>query len=121
MVMRSFGVNLTNFLSMKKSTNECRLTIAIEIIGALIWLHGREIVHGDVKPENMLVLDKGGGHYQAILCDFESATSVGDPFPSGAGAGAGEQVLRFTKHWVSPEVYLHNRLLQTNSTHRSYQ
>jgi serine/threonine protein kinase len=117
LVMRSFGVNLTHFLSMKKSTNECRLTIAIEIIEALIWLHGREIVHCDIKPENILVLDEGGGHYQAILCDFESATGVGDPFPSGAevGAGAGEQVLRFTKHWVSPEVYLHNRLLQTNS------
>jgi hypothetical protein len=57
-----------------------------------------------------MIQDQGGGIVQAKLCDFESATRVGDEFPSGQMNGL--KVLRYTKHWVSPEVYLRNQSLQ---------
>jgi serine/threonine protein kinase len=112
-VMESFGKRLNDFFPTR-ATTECRLTIALQMIGALRWLHEKDIAHCDLKPKNLLVLDLKGGRFEAKLCDFESATEVGDEFPHGVHHS--KHVLRFTTHWVSPEVYLHNRLVQTNAT-----
>jgi serine/threonine protein kinase len=106
--MEEFGVALTHLLS-KNLLSAVQLMIAKETVLAVRWLHRKSIVHCDLKPDNILVRDGGGGHHSVKLCDFDSATRVGDPFPSSTVAVAGSPAalaLKFTRLWVSPEVYL---------------
>jgi serine/threonine protein kinase len=61
-------------------SNLPELTIALSVdlllqIGdALTYLHGRHIVHRDVKPQNILIFDHG-----FTLCDFSAAVTLTDP------------------------------------------
>ncbi|KDQ19169.1 hypothetical protein BOTBODRAFT_103444, partial [Botryobasidium botryosum FD-172 SS1] len=43
-----------------------RKSMALEIAGALAYLHKEEVVHGDVKSKNILVSSSG----RPLLCDF---------------------------------------------------
>ncbi|AUX39668.1 uncharacterized protein SOCE26_010630 [Sorangium cellulosum] len=45
------------------------LPVLLDALDALGWLHGAGIVHGDVKPENILVRDDGSG----VLIDLSAA------------------------------------------------
>ncbi|WP_437677853.1 sigma 54-interacting transcriptional regulator [Sorangium sp. So ce131] len=45
------------------------LPLLLDALDALGWLHGAGIVHGDVKPENILVRDDGSG----VLIDLSAA------------------------------------------------
>ena len=62
---------------------------------ALAYAHGRAIVHGDVKPDNIL-LEAGTG--RALVTDFGIAHGGGDPGPM---TEAGK--LMGTVHFMSPE------------------
>ena len=44
-----------------------------EVCQAVRYLHERSIIHGDVKPENVVMTKKG----EAKLCDFGSASRFG--------------------------------------------
>lgn len=114
LVMRSFGVSL-NQIFYKDLSSEFRLIVATDLLHAMIWLHQLQIVHCDIKPENLLVEEPGGGIARMKICDLDSATKIGDPFPSGTST-RGTSLLKFTKQWVSPEVYFHNISLQENSS-----
>ena len=113
-VMKEFGVSLTHFFRSELSS-DFQIKIATQIILSLNWLHGQNITHCDFKPDNILVQEKRGGLADVKLCDFDSATVEGGYFPSGVDEN-GLKMLKFTKLWVSPEVYLHNCLLQNQET-----
>ena len=44
--------------------------ISIEVADALAWAHGKGIIHRDVKPANVVLLDRPGGQSQAKVLDF---------------------------------------------------
>ena len=117
LVMKEFGTSLNRFYS-KKLKSDFQLEIAKQIISSLIWLHSKDIVHCDLKPDNILVEEEGGGFANVKLCDFDSATVEGGNFPSGVDNNNGVKVLKFTKLWVSPEVYSHNCFLRNNPERR---
>ena len=50
------------------------LVLVKEVAGALGYAHGKGIVHGDVKPENILISEQGA----AMLTDFGIATEPGE-------------------------------------------
>ena len=56
------------------------LTIIKDIAAALDYAHGEGVVHGDVKPENILIDDQG----TASLTDFGIAAATADAAPDGA-------------------------------------
>ncbi|SNS92923.1 serine/threonine protein kinase [Asanoa hainanensis] len=66
--------------------------IAAQVADALAYLHGRGIVHGDVKPANLLVPADGG---RVRLTDFGVARRMGARPPA---------VLHATPEYVAPEV-----------------
>jgi serine/threonine protein kinase len=70
--------------------------VVAQVADALAYLHGRGIVHGDVKPGNILVPVDGA---RVRLADFGVASRV--PLPS---AGAGPWALRATPEYVAPEM-----------------
>lgn len=59
-----------------------------DVSGALSYIHGRELVHNDIKPANILYsLERG-----AVLCDFGMSTVTSSP-PGGGG----------TPYYIPPE------------------
>jgi len=60
------GRTLDRFLQEKPSLSE-RRRVADELLEALIFLHERQIVHGDLKPSNILITDSGN---HVRLIDF---------------------------------------------------
>ncbi|MDE0038400.1 MAG: protein kinase [Gammaproteobacteria bacterium] len=74
------GLHIQNLLALVK-----------EIAGALGYAHGKGVVHGDVKPENILISEQG----TAMLTDFGIASQPGRVVDSGK--------VRGTPGYMSPE------------------
>jgi serine/threonine protein kinase len=76
-----------------------------QLVDALAYAHERGVVHGDVKPENILVIEQGI-HNVVKLTDFQ----IGAPraaSPSAAGGGVRPSlrsaVVSGTYHYLAPE------------------
>ncbi|MXY55610.1 MAG: protein kinase [Gammaproteobacteria bacterium] len=74
------GLHIQNVLALVK-----------DIAGALGYAHGKGVVHGDVKPENILISEQG----TSMLTDFGIATEPGQVGDSGK--------VRGTPGYMSPE------------------
>ncbi|MEJ7730363.1 MAG: AAA family ATPase [Polyangiaceae bacterium] len=69
---------------------ELVLPALADALDALAWLHAAGIVHGDVKPDNVLVREDGSG----VLIDLSAARR----------GGAGSEELSGTVRYLAPEV-----------------
>jgi serine/threonine-protein kinase len=78
---------------------EAALDIAVPIIGALMAAHAHGIVHRDVKPENILLLDTASGRPHPKLIDFGVAKVVGQAAEHHTSTG----VAIGTPRYMSPE------------------
>lgn len=79
--------------------------IVLQLCAGLAHAHAREIVHGDVKPQNVVLVrrsgDDGDDVERAKLCDFGVAQALrADPNTSGVHATIG------TPTYMSPEQCL---------------
>lgn len=77
---------------------ESFLQLAIQTAEALDKLHANGVIHGDLKPKNILVT-KEGGAYTPYLVDFDSSYTT-DAIPDWEGIGGSEG-------YQSPEVMLY--------------
>lgn len=80
-----------------------RLALFEQVCAAVRHVHGRGLVHGDVKPENVLVADNDEGRPVAKLLDFGVATrwrSWGD----GAIGAPPSTWQPFTVGFAAPEI-----------------
>ena len=101
LVLEKYGVNLDIYLrhlDINLSKVNKRIVVK-EICHAIHGLHGKGVMHGDLKPQNILVREHGGIHVK--LCDFDSARDVRERelFPNDGCS------LKFTREYVSPEVF----------------
>ncbi|KAG8942310.1 hypothetical protein FRC03_003335 [Tulasnella sp. 419] len=94
--------SLTSYLQAYPHAN--RPNILCDLSGGLAYLHAMNIVHGDIKPENVLVDDAGRPYW----CDFGIAH-----FVEGAAEGTGQtsaSIFGFgTPRYYSPEQILSER------------
>ncbi|KAJ7226596.1 kinase-like domain-containing protein [Mycena rebaudengoi] len=60
----------------KIATKEERTKIIYQLRNLVARLHSKKIVHGDIKPANLLVCSDG----QLRLCDFDTASIEGDGY-----------------------------------------
>jgi serine/threonine protein kinase len=92
MVLQEFGKDLRALLSPNLRSPEL---VMEGIVPAVQALHALGIMHGDIKPENLLVQFTEHGYYIVKLCDLDCARKVGEECEA-AGLG--------TKHYLAPEV-----------------
>jgi len=69
-------------------TRQDAVRILRDIAGALNYIHGRSLVHNDIKPANILYSRERG----AVLCDFGLSTHTTNPASTGG-----------TPYYVPPE------------------
>ncbi len=92
-----------NLLSygLNKTISE-RLTLIIEVLQALAYLHRRGIIHRDLKPDNALVVNN-----RVKVLDFGLAVSRGQQSQSDLPSG--------TLHYMAPEVLADGAVAVTES------
>ncbi|MCX4247944.1 serine/threonine-protein kinase [Paraliomyxa miuraensis] len=81
------GVELTDFL--REATREMVVEVLVQLARALDYIHALGLVHGDIKPSNVLVVRniEAGGTPQAKLIDFGLARMLRQPDPELEGGG----------------------------------
>jgi serine/threonine protein kinase len=65
-------------LSRAREPADGRTALCLDVLQGLHALHACDIVHGDIKLENMLVFKGPEGHPQAKVADFGSAIVLND-------------------------------------------
>jgi serine/threonine protein kinase len=92
--------------SLRDRLKECRqlerpgipldelMTYFRESAEALDYLHGKHVLHRDIKPDNLLLLER-----HAHVADFGLARLLKESLPSAPGSGSG------TPSYMAPEVW----------------
>jgi hypothetical protein len=92
MVLEEFCKDLRGFLN---PALDKQYDVVLATITAVQALHSMSIMHGDIKPENVLVHFNDMGRCVAKLCDLECARKAGE-ICEAAGIG--------TKRYLAPEL-----------------
>jgi len=91
------GGELFDYLSDRDYLREPEARIFIkQILGALDYLHDRKIAHFDLKPENIMLLDRNSGEMRIQLIDFGLAQRI--------VPGEDYRNLHGTPEFVAPEI-----------------
>ena len=95
------GLSIDRYCNEHGLDLRARLSLFCEVCDAVQYAHQRGIVHLDLKPGNVLVVERERGP-QVKVIDFGIAVAVGDDGgPDGPAAGDSQVV--GTRHYMSPE------------------
>lgn len=86
--------------SIKTMSNEQKLIITKIIAYSVSLLHAKGIIHGDIKPDNILFSKSEKGIYTAKLIDFDSSFFADNP-PKNNENFQGDMI------YLAPESYLY--------------
>jgi len=107
-VLEEFGESLASFLHRNPHTTRTfKRDILKSMLKSVEILHQQNIMHGDLKPQNILILSKEGGLVQTKLCDLDSARILNPSATSDTlfPYERSTKRLKFSSLWVSPEVW----------------
>jgi hypothetical protein len=80
-----------------------RLTWASQVLSALAYLHAKDFIHADLKPENVL-LEDGSPGARAKLSDFGLAKQRADSLASSTAVGSTYRKERGTPLYMDPRL-----------------
>ncbi len=89
------GETLDQRLTRSRLTQEAFRTIGLQICEALTYAHERRVLHGDLKPANIMLTERG-----AVLLDFGLSRSIGEP-AVGAKEDGQAASHAFPRGWVA--------------------
>ena len=87
---------------------EDAVAITLQVLEALDYAHGHNLVHRDIKPSNILVTGKPGD-YEALLSDFGLAKNTDE---AGVSNFTGKDEIRGTIPFMPPEQVLDCRFVK---------
>jgi serine/threonine protein kinase/tetratricopeptide (TPR) repeat protein len=90
------GQNVREFLRNKRNVILLPAIIR-QVLNALAYLHKSRILHGDIKPENIVIIENEDHSVTAKLLDFGLTTSLGDESKLVSG----------TLRYLAPEILLY--------------
>jgi serine/threonine protein kinase len=90
--------NLKVFLSGRTLTLTEEVSFCIDIASGMSAIHKKGVIHGDIKPENVLVFKKDQDSFIAKICDFGSSILMSTATPTCELPGG-------TKIWQAPEIH----------------
>ncbi|XP_006463731.1 hypothetical protein AGABI2DRAFT_208652 [Agaricus bisporus var. bisporus H97] len=90
--------NVVNYL--KHNPDVSRLPLIHDIASGLQYLHSLNVVHGDIKGNNILVTPNG----RACLADFGLSTLLGDNILDWSSLGSEADHGGGTTRWKAPEL-----------------
>ncbi|KZV80608.1 kinase-like protein [Exidia glandulosa HHB12029] len=85
-----------------------KLDLLVNVLQGLQYLHGRNIVHADIKGANVLVSDDG----VARLCDFGFSSMRAEHAPIISS----DSSMKGTYRWMAPELFAHDRARHTKQS-----
>ncbi|KAF2809498.1 uncharacterized protein BDZ99DRAFT_571301 [Mytilinidion resinicola] len=77
-----------------------RLKLCGDIANAILLMHACNVIHGDIKPENVLIFDDGGENFTAKVSDFG--------YSSLRTSNEGQINLPESWPWTAPEILIEN-------------
>lgn len=85
------------------SGSKCREKLAIlkQLLEALLYIHSQNIIHGDLKPSNIMIFEDKDTHSCKII-DFGSSIDLTIPNKSSSACGKFKRKLRGTPGYASP-------------------
>ncbi|KAH6871023.1 hypothetical protein B0T10DRAFT_611342 [Thelonectria olida] len=87
-------------------TLDLALSISADIASGLEALHQCGIVHGDLKPDNILIFERKDGGFRAKISDFGSSTILSDIKSFAAGSELATLTLPgYSPPWEAPEAH----------------
>ncbi|CAH2326775.1 death-associated kinase 2-like isoform X1 [Pelobates cultripes] len=91
------GGELFDFIAEKEALSEEEAIEFLEqILRGVAYMHSRHIAHFDLKPENIMLLEKDTPHHKVKIIDFGLAQKIED--------GAVFKSLCGTPQYIAPEV-----------------
>lgn len=94
-LLSPFYENGTIMQYLERNPNAVRMDLLRQFISGLAYLHGRAIVHGDLKPTNILIDDAGN----AMLADFGHSRILGV-----SGFTTSTMTIAGTFRYMAPEL-----------------
>jgi Leucine-rich repeat (LRR) protein/tRNA A-37 threonylcarbamoyl transferase component Bud32 len=112
--------NLSSLLASQRLELELKLKIIKDIADGLLFLHSNNILHRDIKAENVLVVSTSTDAIINVkVADFGTARSVNDQFTTGYTKGIGTpsymavEILRNEHYGRSADIYSFGVLMWT--------
>ncbi len=100
------GINLAHFLNTWQLTVSGWVDLALQLLDGIEALHQAGITHGDIKPDNIMLMQCEDGHLQVKLLDFGMALPLGFQWERGdPGDDVPPEVLA-TAEYVAPEILM---------------
>jgi serine/threonine protein kinase len=103
------GPSLAHALDERNFSIEEAITVAGDVLRALVDLHGAKIVHRDLKPGNIILAKTPSGVQRAMIVDFGISrllTSEGDAEVTGITRA---NIALGTVEYMAPEQILNSR------------
>lgn len=111
------GCTLEEFLKRKKPDEETFLRMSGELCDAISYLHAHQIIHGDIKPSNIMVTHQGA---YLKLIDFSFSDSTRHVLlkqPAGTLSYAAPEVLAGQPADQASDIYSLGMVLSQMTSH----
>jgi tetratricopeptide (TPR) repeat protein len=107
------GVSILDYCKQNELSLRARLLLFLDVCRAVQYAHQNLVVHRDLKPDNILVVDEGTPR----LLDFGTAKLL-SPLPDEYASELTQQGLRsFTPQYASPEQVLGKAISTASDTY----